>query len=161
MRKRESKVPAKVEAPGLPWSFESMEKRFEDFFRRPFSMVSPAWWPGLREAGGEIAPWIDIYEEGDEVVVKAELPGMKKEDLEVQLTDDSITISGEKKKEGKVERKGYYRHERAYGSFTRSFGLPSEVNTDDAKAEFQDGVLEIRVPKTEEAKKKVRKLSIH
>jgi len=161
VRKGESKVPAKVEESRLPWSFEGMEKRFEDFFRRPFSMVSPARWPGLREAGGEIAPSIDIYEEGDEVVVKAELPGMKKEDLEVQLTDDSITISGEKKKEEKVERKGYYRHERSYGSFARSFSLPSEVNTDDAKAEFKDGVLEIRVPKTAEAKKKVRKVTIH
>ncbi len=161
MRKRESKVPARVEASRLPWPFEAMEKRFEDFFRRPFSMVSPAWWPGLREAEGEIAPLFDIYEEGDEVVVKAELPGMKKEDIEVNLTEDSLTVSGEKKKEEKVERKGYYRHERSYGSFARSFGLPSEVKGDEATAEFKDGVLEIRIPKTEEAKKKVRKVTIH
>ncbi len=161
MRKRETKVPAKVEASRLPWPFEAMEKRFEDFFRRPFSMVSPAWWPGLRESLGEIAPSIDIYEEGDDVVVKAELPGMKKEDIEVNLTEDSITISGEKKKEEKLEKKGYYRHERSYGTFARSFGLPSEVNTEEAKAEFRDGILEIRVPKTEEAKKKVRKVMIH
>ncbi len=161
MRRREGKVPAKVEESRLPWSFEAMEKRFEDFFRRPFSMVSPAWWPGLREAQGEIAPSIDIYEEGDEVVVKAELPGLKKEDIEVNLTEDSITISGEKKKEEKVERKGYCRHERSYGSFARSFLLPSEVRTDDAKADFKDGVLEIRIPKTEEAKKKVKKVTIH
>ncbi len=161
MRRRETKVPAKVEESRLPWPFEAMEKRFEDFFRRPFSMVSPAWWPGLREAEGELAPSIDIYEEGDEIVVKAELPGMKKEDIEVNLTEDSITISGEKKKEEKVERKGYHRHERSYGSFARSFSLPSEVRTDDAKGEFKDGVLEIRIPKTEEAKKKVRKVTIH
>ena len=161
MRKREANIPAKAEPERLHWPFEGVEKRFEDYIRRPFSLAGPAWWPGLREAGGEIAPSIDIYEEGDDVVVKAELPGMKKEDLEVHVTDDSITVSGEKKKEEKVERKGYYRHERSYGSFARSFSLPSEVRTDDAKAEFKDGVLEIRIPKTEEAKKRVKKLTIH
>ncbi len=161
MRKRETKVPARAESTRLHWPFEGVEKRFEDFLRKPFSLAGPAWWPGLKEVGGEIAPSIDIYEEGDDVVVKAELPGMKKEDIEVSLADDSITISGEKKKEEKVERKGYFRHERSYGSFARSFSLPSEVRTDDAKAEFRDGVLEIRVPKTEEAKKRVKKVTIH
>ncbi len=161
MRRREGKVPARLEESRLRWPFEGMEKRFEDFFRRPFSMVSPAWWPGSREAEGEIAPSIDIYEEGDDVVVKAELPGMKKEDIEIHLTEDSITISGEKKKEEKVEKKGYYRHERSYGSFARSFSLPTDVRTDDAKAEFKEGILEVRIPKTEEAKKKVRKVTIH
>ncbi len=161
MRKRETKVPARAESTRLHWPFEGVEKRFEDFLRKPFSLAGPAWWPGLKEVGGEIAPSIDIYEEGDDVVVKAELPGMKKEDIEVSLADDSITISGEKKKEEKVERKGYFRHERSYGSFARSFSLPSEVRTDDAKAEFRDGVLEIRVPKTEEARKRVKKVTIH
>jgi len=161
MRKKEARVPAKAEPTRLHWPFEGVEKRFEDFIRRPFSLAGPAWWPGLREAGSEIAPSIDIYEEGDDVVVKAELPGMKKENIEVDLTDDTITISGEKKKEEKIERKGYYRHERSYGSFARSFSLPSEVRTDEAKAEFKDGVLEIRIPKTEEAKKKVKKVTIH
>ena len=161
MRKKEARVPAKAETTRLHWPFEGVEKRFEDFIRRPFSLAGPAWWPGLREAGSEIAPSIDIYEEGDDVVVKAELPGIKKENIEVDLTDDTITISGEKKKEEKIERKGYYRHERSYGSFARSFSLPSEVRTDEAKAEFKDGVLEIRIPKTEEAKKKVKKVTIH
>lgn len=161
MRRKEGRVPAKAEPTRLHWPFEGVEKRFEDFIRRPFSMAGPAWWPGLREAAGEIAPSIDIFEEGDDVVVKAELPGMKKEEIEVSLTEDSITISGEKKMEEKVEKKGYYRHERSYGSFARSFILPSEVRPDEAKAEFKEGVLEIRVPKTEEAKTKVRKVAIH
>ncbi len=161
MRRKEAKVPAKVEPGGLRWPFEAMEKRFEELFKRPFPLAGPGWWHALREAEGEIAPSIDIYEEGDNVVVKAELPGMKKEDIEIKLTDDSIIISGEKRKEEKVERKGYYRHERSYGSFTRSFGLPSEVRTDDAQAEFKDGVLEIRIPKTEEAKRMVRKVPVH
>ena len=161
MRRKEARVPARVEPARLNRPFEAMEKRLEDLFGRPFSLAAPAWWPGLKGAEGEIAPSIDVFEEGDDVVVKAELPGMKKEDIEVNLTDDSITITAEKKKEEKVERKGYHRHERSCGSFARSFSLPSEVRTDEAKAEFKDGVLEIRVPKTEEAKKKVRKVAIH
>ena len=87
-------------------------------------------------------------------------PGVKKEDIEINMTDQSITISGEKKKEEKIDKKGFYRLERSYGSFTRSFTFPSEVRTDDVKATFKDGVLEIRIPKTEEAKKKARKVSI-
>jgi HSP20 family protein len=160
MRRKESKGLVKVE-PARPLSpFEAMEKRFEDFFRRPSSLMGPPWWPGLRMAEGEIAPSIDIYEEGGDVVVKAELPGMKKEDIEVNLTDQAVTVSGEKKKEEKVEKKGYYRLERSYGSFARSFSLPAEVRPDDAKAQFKNGILEIRIPKTEEAKKKVKKVSI-
>jgi HSP20 family protein len=160
MRGKESKGLIKVE-PARPLStFEEVERRFEDFFRRPFALTGPPWLPGLRMAESEIAPSIDIYEEDGDVVVKAELPGMKKEDIEVNLADQMITVSGEKKKEEKVEKKGYYRLERSYGSFARSFNLPSGVRTDDAKATFKNGVLEIRIPKTEEAKRKVNKVSI-
>jgi len=78
----------------------------------------------------------------------------------VSMTDNTVSISGEKKKEEKVERKNYYREERSYGSFTRSFRLPVEVQPDKAKASFKEGVLEIRIPKTEEARKKEKKVSI-
>jgi len=107
-----------------------------------------------------ISPEMDIFEDGNDVVVKAEMPGMKKEDIEVNLTDDTVTVSGEKKKEEKVEKKDYYRVERSYGSFSRSFRLPKEVQSDKAKATFKDGVLEIRVPKTAEAISKEKKLTI-
>jgi HSP20 family protein len=160
MRKEESKGLVKAGPTRMLSPFEAMERRFEEFFRRPFSMRGLPWWSGLEGPEGEITPSVDIYEEGGDVVMKAELPGMKKEDIEVRLTDDSITISGEKKKEEKVEKKGYYRLERSHGSFTRSFALPSEVRTDDVKAKFKEGVLEIRIPKTDEAKKKVKKVSI-
>jgi HSP20 family protein len=140
--------------------FQEMEKRFEDFFRRPFSLM-PSWLPRLRMPEiEEISPSVDVLTEGDDVVVKAELPGMKKEDIDISLTKDTITISGEKKKEEKVEKKDYYRFERSYGSFKRSFSLPAEVQTEKASAKFKDGVLEIRVPKTEEAKKKEKKVMI-
>ncbi len=138
---------------------EEMDRLFDDFFRRPFGSML---WPKLRTLGEEIqlAPSVDIYEEGDDIIVKGELPGMSKEDIEVNLTDSTITISGEKKKEEKIEKKNYFHLERSYGSFKRSFSLPSEVQTDKAKASFKGGVLEVRVPKTEEAKKKQQKVAI-
>jgi HSP20 family protein len=140
--------------------FEEMERRFEDFFRRPFSLL-PSWMPRLRMPEiEEVSPSMDIFTEGDNVVVKAELPGMKKEDIDVSLTEDTITISGDKKKEEKIEKKDYYSLERSYGSFKRSFSLPAEVQTEKASAKFKDGVLEIRIPKTEEAKKKEKKVLI-
>ena len=108
----------------------------------------------------EISPTVDIFEEGGDVVVKAELPGMRKEDIDVKLTENTVTISGEKKKEEKIEKKNYYRMERSYGSFTRAFSLPAEVQTDKAKAQFAEGILQIRVPKTEEAKKKEKRVQI-
>ncbi|MDI6890346.1 MAG: Hsp20/alpha crystallin family protein [Thermodesulfovibrionales bacterium] len=160
MAKKKSKELIRVEPTKALSPFEEMERWFEDFFRRPFSLM-PSWFPRLRLPEiEEVSPSVDVFEEGDEVVVKAELPGMRKEDLDVKLTEDTITISGEKKKEEKVEKKDYYRLERSYGSFTRSFRLPAEVQTEKAAAKFKDGVLEIRILKTEEAKKKERKIMI-
>ena len=100
------------------------------------------------------APSLDMYEEKGNVVVKAELPGMSKDEIEVTLNDSTLTLKGEKKKEEEVKEKDYYRRERSYGSFVRSVELPSEVKSDQIKANFKDGVLEVRMPKTEEAKKK-------
>jgi HSP20 family protein len=164
MAKKESKEskelvrgePRKVLSP-----FEDMEHRLEEMFRRPFSLLVPSWFPRVRMPEmKEISPTVDVFEEGGDVVVKAELPGMKKEDIEVKLTETAITISGEKKKEEKVENKNYYRMERSYGSFSRTFSLPAEVETDKAKAQFTGGILQIRVPKTEGAKKKEKKVQI-
>ena len=161
MPKKESKEIAKAEPAMALSPFEEMERRFEDLFRRPFSLLEPSWWPRLRMPEmEEVAPKVDIFEEGDNFVVKAEIPGMKKEEIEVNLTDDMVTISGEKKKEEKVEKKDYYRFERSFGSFSRSFRLPKDVQADKAKAIFKDGVLELKVPKTEEAKKKEKKVPI-
>jgi len=167
MAKKEKKELVKVEPTKaltpfheMERRFQEMEKRFEDFFRRPFSLM-PSWWPRLKMPEiEEISPSIDILTEGDDVVVKAELPGMQKEDIDISLTEDTITISGEKKKEEKVEKKDYYRLESSYGSFKRLFSLPAEVQTEKASAKFKDGVLEIRIPKTEEAKKKEKKVMI-
>jgi HSP20 family protein len=132
--------------------FREMERFFEDFARRPL-------WPRL--IGEEFAaPAVDLYEKGNEVVLKAELPGMKKDDIEVDISDHMITISGEKKKEEKVETKDYYRLERSSGHFTRTFTLPENVEADKSKASFKDGVLEVHIPKSAEAQKKQKKLPI-
>jgi HSP20 family protein len=139
--------------------FGRMERIFEDFFGGQFGFHMPALRPRA-VAAEEVSPSVDIFEEGNDVVVKVELPGMKKENLAVNFADGDLIISGEKKQEEKVEKKNYYRMERSYGSFTRSFRLPSDVQGDKAKATFKDGVLEIRVPKTEEARKKEKKILI-
>jgi HSP20 family protein len=158
MAKKESKELAKTEPARTLAPFVGVETWFEDAFRRPFSLMGL---PGFKfSATEELSPSVDIFEEKNNVVVKAELPGIKKEDIDVTLTDDTITIAGEKKKEEKVEKKNYYRFECSYGSFARTFTLPAEVQTDKAKTQFKDGVLEIRIPKTEEAIKKEKKLKI-
>ncbi len=165
MAKKKSKELVKTESTGALTPFEEMEQEmerwFDEVFRRPFSLFGRPWWPRLRfPEMEEVSPSVDIYKDGNNIVVKAELPGMTKKDLDVTLTEDTITISGEKKKEEKVEEKDYYRYERSEGSFCRTFRLPEEVQTDKAKAKFKDGVLEIRIPMTEEAKKREKKVTI-
>ena len=161
MDEKKSKEVVKAEPARAVSPFEEMEKRFEELLRRPFSMFGPSWFPAVRMPEmGEVSAKVDIFEDGNDVVVKAELPGMKKDDITVNLTDNVVTVSGEKKKEEKVEKKDYYRVERSYGSFCRTFSLPKEVQSDKAKASFKDGVLEVRVPKTEEAVKKEKKIKI-
>ncbi len=108
----------------------------------------------------DISPSMDVFEEGEDIVVKAELPGIKKEDIDIRLTDGMITISGEKKKEDEIKRKDYYKWERSYGSFCRSFELPAEVEKDKVKSTFKDGVLEIRMPKSKEAIQKEVKIKV-
>jgi len=93
------------------------------------------------------APSVDMYETDDEIVVKADVPGMSKEDLEVTVTEEAITISGETQAEEEVKGENYMRRERRYGKFTRRLPLPAAVHLDEAKAKFTDGILEVRVPK--------------
>ncbi|MDP3025301.1 MAG: Hsp20/alpha crystallin family protein [candidate division Zixibacteria bacterium] len=109
------------------------------------------------EEGDEMwAPNVDMAETKDEIVLTAELPGFKKEDIKLSVEDHSITLSGEKKsKYEEEEKKGnYYRLERRFGSFTRSFALPTPVEADRVKAVYKDGILKVTLPKSEEAKKK-------
>jgi HSP20 family protein len=136
-----------------------MERMMDDFFDR---RMRP-WWPErwLRTEGFTTnVPALDVFEEKDELVVKAELPGMEKDNVEVNLTDHTLTIKGEKKKEEEVKEEKYYRSERSYGSFVRTLQLPADVQSDKVKASFKNGVLEVRLPKTEEAKGKEIKVKV-
>lgn len=137
---------------------DRMERMFEGFWPSRVSSL-PATWdrPG---AGLLRAPAVDVFEEGNNVVVKAEIPGAAKDDIEVNVTDSLLTISGHKERKDEVREDKYYRCERSYGSFSRSVELPGEVQAGKATATFSDGVLEIRLPKTEESKRKAVKLKI-
>jgi len=161
LAKKESKELITPEARRFLSSFEEMEHWFEEMFKRPF--YSP-WMPRFRFPEfrdlREFSPSVDIFEEGNDVVVKAEIPGMSKDEIDVNITDDVITISGEKKSEEKIEKKDFFRLERSHGSFSRSLTLPVEIQTDNAKAAFKDGILEVRIPKSEAAKQKAKKLKI-
>ena len=136
-----------------------MDRVMDDFFGR---RLHP-WWPErwFKGDGLEVrAPAVDLFEEKDDIVVKAELPGMDKDNIEVKLTDNTLTITGEKKKEGEVKEENYYRCERSYGSFVRNIELPKAVHADKVKAAFKNGILEVRIPKTEEAKAKEVKVKV-
>lgn len=126
---------------------------FEDLLGRgPRSFWPEPWWPAA--AMKFTTPSVDLYEEKDDIVVKAELPGIEKDNIEVNLSGHRLTIKGEKKQEAEVKKEGYYKSERSYGAFARTLELPREVQTDKVKAAFKNGILEIRLPKSEEAKKK-------
>jgi HSP20 family protein len=106
-------------------------------------------------------PALDVFEDKDNFTVKAELPGMKKEDIEVTLHDDSLSISGERQSETKHEDAEIYRAERFFGRFQRTVTLPTAVAADKVKAAYKDGVLTITLPKTEEAKPKQIDVSVN
>lgn len=140
-------------------AFEDMERMFNDFFHQRF--FTPSWMPRLKFPElTDVSTSVDMFEDGDELVIKADMPGMKKEDISIDFADDVISISGEKKTEEKVERKDYFREERSYGSFSRKLRLPVEIQIDKTSASFKDGVLEIRMPKSETEKQKVRKIKV-
>ena len=128
-----------------------MEPRFGDIFslpllpalRRRTPMVEMGW-----------APAIEVFEKEDKFVVKAELPGMKEEDIDVSVIGDTMTIKGERKAESEVKEEDYYCCERSYGSFFRSIALPSTVDAKKIEASFKDGVLEVSLPKAAEVKPK-------
>ena len=140
-------------------TFDEMERMFNDFFQQRF--FAPSWMPRIKFPDlTEVSTSIDMFEDGDALVIKAEIPGMKKEEISIDFAGDVVTISGEKKTEEKTERKDYYRVERSFGSFSRKLHLPVEIQVDKATASFKDGVLEIRMPKSEAAKKKTRKIAV-
>jgi HSP20 family protein len=120
-----------------------MNRLFDSFFggRPRNGVVSRRW-----------VPAIDLVEEDEQLVLRADLPGVAEDDVSIEVEDRVLTISGERKAEEKKEGEGYYRVERAFGSFSRSLTLPEGIDADEVSAEFDNGVLEVRIPKPEERK---------
>jgi HSP20 family protein len=137
-----------------PWrpfrDLEEWDRRFDDLLGRPL------WRLPVEEKGW--MPAVDVFEKKDSFIVKAELPGMKDEDIDVSVVGDTLSIKGEKKTETEVKDEDYYRCERSYGSFYRSIPLPSNVDANKIEASFEDGVLEVTLPKS--AKVKPKKISV-
>jgi HSP20 family protein len=136
---------------------DEIDRIFGDF---GFGRRSPGS-PLSRSAGAELwAPEIDVFQRNNELVVKADLPGLKKDEVKIDITDDAITIQGERRSEHEEEREGVYRSERSYGSFCRVVPLPEGAMTDQAKATFNNGVLEITMPAPPEQVTRGRRLEI-
>lgn len=124
---------------GLSRMRDEIDRMFEDFFTGRPSLARVG--PGLR------IPSVDIEEKDDTVVVRAELPGVKKEDLEIEVTPDTLSLKAEAREEKEEREKRFYRRERSWGMFQRTIPLPVEINKEKAKASFKDGLLEITLPK--------------
>jgi HSP20 family protein len=120
-------------------------------------LIQPGWFAPAWGAA-EMLP-VDMYETEDDIVVKATVPGVKPDEIDVTVTGDLLTIKGEFKQEEKTEKPNYLRQERRFGSFCRQVGLPVGVNADKAKASFENGVLTLEMPKVEAAKTKTVKVS--
>lgn len=104
--------------------------------------------------------WVDIFEDGDDLIARAELPGMRKEDIEVLITDETIKICGEKRKEEEIDEKHYHKWERSFGSFCRVFTLPAKIQVDKVKSTLKDGILEIKMHKSKKEKNKEIKVNV-
>ena len=106
------------------------------------------------------APPVDIYEDGDNLVLKAELPGLSPDEVQVRVENNTLYLKGERKFDKEVKEQNYHRVERSYGTFTRTFTLPNSVDADKVAANFKDGVLTLTMPKKEEAKPKTIKIDV-
>jgi len=134
----------------MPWSpwreMMSMRENIDKFFDEPFS--------SRHFSTGSFHPSVGIRETEKDLVVEADLPGVKEEDVDVQIEDDKLIIRGERKHSSETKREEYYHMESSYGAFSRTIGLPSYVDAGRAEAEVKDGILEVRIPKVESKKSK-------
>lgn len=131
---------------GLTRFRQEIDRLFEDFFGTT---------PLMRGNGNQVwEPAVEIAETDDALVVKAQVPGVKKEQLHLSVTDNMLTLSGEMKEEEEKQEKNYYRREIRYGAFQRTIPLPVAVKSDQAKAQLKEGILEVTLPKSEQVKRK-------
>jgi HSP20 family protein len=123
---------------------EAMDHLFDDAFTRPLRMNDGHW----------SIPAVDMYQTDNEIVVKAAIPGVKTEDVQINVTGEILTLKGEIKEKEEVKEKAYHLREQRWGTFERSIALPTDVIADKAKAEFENGVLTITLPKADEVRPK-------
>lgn len=153
---------------GSPFTFmrrfsEEMDRLFGEYgFGRGW--LAPAFEGGLDRltalGSSKFSPQVEVFERGDKLVVRADLPGMTKDNVNIDVANKTVVIRGERKNEREEDAKGYYRSERSYGSFYRRIPLPEGVNVDQATADFRDGVLEISIPAGQPVAEKRRQLEI-
>jgi len=122
---------------------DAMDRLFDDAFTRPFS---------LRDGWSSSVPAIDMFQTDDEIVVKAALPGMKADEVQINITGEVLTLKGEVQQNQEMEEKAWHLREQRFGSFERSIALPTDVVADKAQADFENGILTITLPKADEVK---------
>lgn len=152
---------------------EDMDRLFEGFgIGRPGLGLMPTFgslfaeprWGGALAGGPEEARWtpqVEMFRRGDQLVVRADLPGMRKEDVHVNVENDVLTLRGERREEHEENREDFYRSERSYGSFYRAIPLPEGTDPTRCEARYQDGVLEITIPEPKQEERKSRRIEIH
>ncbi|MGM0510601.1 MAG: Hsp20/alpha crystallin family protein, partial [Thermoplasmatota archaeon] len=143
----------------LDTMFDDLDKTFGRFFGGPLRRRRKTLMPEFSMPDFRM-PALDVQDKGDHYLVEAEMPGIDKEDIDVELRDDKLTIKGETKKETKEEKEDYVRRERGYKSFYREIPVTEEMIADEANASFKNGVLSINLPKKEKEEKEGRKLEV-
>ena len=162
VEKREERGELGARLAATPFSFvrrfaEEMDNLFEDFnFRRDW--LAPVF--GNELGAGIWSPQVEMLQHNGELIVRADLPGLTKDDVKVEVTDNAITIEGERHGEKEEKREGFYRSERSYGKFYRRLPIPEGVNIKDAEATFQNGVLEVKMKTSKREQQKSRRLEI-
>lgn len=151
-----TKEPAHAQPAHAVTPFEEMDRLFDAFSHRSWLRPWRFEWPALPQALSAFDgrfPKVDIIDDETEIVVRAEVPGVDKKDIDISVGEDSVTIKGSTRREEKETKGDYYRHELVSGAFARTVGLPATVDGTKAKAEFKDGMIELTLPKLEKAKR--------
>lgn len=155
-KKHEQAIQKPAPAYGIT-PFEEMDRMFERMFPRGWMRPFRWEWPELPGFEARI-PRVDVIDRDSDILLRAEIPGVRKEDLDISVSDDSVTIKGSTAFEEKEERENFLRREITRGAFSRTVGLPATVDTEQAKAQFKEGMLELTLPKVEKAKR--RKITV-
>ncbi|MDA8095867.1 MAG: Hsp20/alpha crystallin family protein [Betaproteobacteria bacterium] len=137
--------------------FEDMERLMEGFL--PHGWLRPFRWEWPARAGPAPMPRIDLVDRDGEFVLRAEIPGVEKKDLDISVTGTTVTLKGQSSHEEKEEKGDYFRQEISHGAFCRTMMLPADVDADKAQASFKDGLLELTLPKVEAAKRRNIKIA--